>query len=88
MKLCDLNPSTAHIVRVLVLELAAYKRCYRTSRSQPVTLGSRSPVIINPDQGDTENNIEGKDDPNCFHKWPDRKLFGKKIAPTEKAVPL
>jgi hypothetical protein len=26
MKLCDLNPSTAHIVRMLVLELAAYKR--------------------------------------------------------------
>jgi hypothetical protein len=42
-------------------------------------------VIIHPDQRDTENNVEGKDDPIHFHKGPERRLF-KKVATTEKVA--
>lgn len=76
LSIWDLHPQAQSTIRRVIRELASYKRRFRTSRSTPITLGSGTPVIINPSQKDTENNVP--DDMNNFlHKWPDRRFFRK-----------
>jgi len=78
MKLGDLNSQTASTVKRVIFELFAYKRRYRTSMTIPIKLGSRTPVIINPTQKDTENNVPD-DYGFSSRKWSDKKVFKQKI---------
>jgi hypothetical protein len=58
----DLNPNTAQTVyRVISEMMAARRKRFRTERSTPIQLGlNKSPLVINPPQKDTENNIDDR----------------------------
>jgi hypothetical protein len=86
IRLRDLDPCTVATVKRVLHELSRHP-VKPNHHSLLVKLdGPKTGVIINPDQRDTENYIEGKDDPNHFHKWANRGVF-KKVAATEKVVP-
>jgi hypothetical protein len=75
VSLSELSPQIAQTIRRIISEK-------RTRRSIPIVLGSKSPVIVHPTSKDTENNVP----PDNSNNRPDRKVFGKKVAPIEKVV--